>query len=129
MSVYNDTQFSKAELDVFAASTYMVVGNGMSTLFWEDRWMDGQSNREVAPEVCAVIPKCRRRQHTVQQALVERSWISDMVGTLSALALWQYVQPWSRLRGSQLSTEPDKMIWRWTTDSQYSSQSCYDTLF
>jgi hypothetical protein len=110
-------QFSKAELDVFAASTYMVVGDGTSTLFWEDRWMDGQSIREIAPEVYALIPKRRRRQRTVHQALVERSWISDIVGAPSALALWQYVQLWIRLKDAQLSTEPDVMIWRWTTDS------------
>jgi hypothetical protein len=30
-------QFSKVELDIFAASTSMVVDNGESTLFWKDR--------------------------------------------------------------------------------------------
>jgi hypothetical protein len=58
-------QFSKAELDVFAASTYMVVGDGTSTLFWEDRWMDHQSVWEIAPEVYALIPKRCRRQRTM----------------------------------------------------------------
>jgi hypothetical protein len=56
-------------------------------------------------------------------------WISDIVGAPSALAHWQYVQLWSRLGGAQLSTEPDMMIWRRTIDAQYSSRSCYDTLF
>jgi hypothetical protein len=65
----------------------MVVGNGESALFWEDRWLDGKTIRELAPEVYALIPKRRRKIHTVRQALVERSWISDIVGTLSALAL------------------------------------------
>jgi hypothetical protein len=39
-------QFSKAELDIFATSTSMVVGNGESALFWEDRWLDGKSIKE-----------------------------------------------------------------------------------
>ncbi|XP_071678297.1 uncharacterized protein [Lolium perenne] len=98
-----DMQFSKAELDVFVASTYMVAGDGTSTLFWEDRWMDGQSIKEIAPGVYALIPKRRRRQRTVQQALVERGWISDIVGVPTALALWQYVQLRSGLRDAQLS--------------------------
>ncbi|KAK1646616.1 hypothetical protein QYE76_064421 [Lolium multiflorum] len=45
-----DMQFSKAELDILAASTSMVLGNGESALFWEDRWLDGKSVKEMAPE-------------------------------------------------------------------------------
>jgi hypothetical protein len=56
-----DMQFSKIELDAFAASTSMVVGNGESSLFWGDRWLDGKSIREIAPEVYVLISKrCRK---------------------------------------------------------------------
>jgi hypothetical protein len=114
-----DMQFSKIELDAFGASTSMVVGNGESALLWEDRWLDGKSIREIAPEVYALIPKRHRK----------RSWISDIVGAPSTLALWQYVQLWIRLRDMVLSPDQDKLVWRWTTDGQYSSGSYYDTLF
>ncbi|KAK1613888.1 hypothetical protein QYE76_019405 [Lolium multiflorum] len=54
-------QFSKVERDVFAASTFMVVGDGASALFWEDKWVDGQSIGEFAPELYAMIPnRCRK---------------------------------------------------------------------
>jgi hypothetical protein len=62
--------FSKMELDAFAASTSTVVGNGESALFWEDRWLDGKSIKEMAPEVYALVPKCRRKARTVREALV-----------------------------------------------------------
>jgi hypothetical protein len=124
-----DMHFSKTELDVFAASTYMVVGDGESALFWEDRWLDGRSIKEMAPEVYALVPKRRRKARTVREALVARSWIPNIVGAPSALALWQYVQLWGRLRDTQLSAGPDRLVWRWTTDDQYSASSCYDTLF
>jgi hypothetical protein len=110
-----DMQFSKIELDAFAASTSMVVGNGESALFWEDRWLDGKSIKEIAPEVYALISKRCRKQRTVQQALVERSWITDIGGAPSALALWQYVQLWIRLRDVVLSSNQDRLVWRWTT--------------
>jgi hypothetical protein len=29
----------------------------------------------------------------------------------------------------QLTDVPDKLVWRWTTDGQYSSKSCYYALF
>jgi hypothetical protein len=59
-------QFSRIELDAFAASTSMVVGNGESALFWGDRWVDGKSIRDIAPEVYALISKRRRKRRTVQ---------------------------------------------------------------
>jgi hypothetical protein len=36
-----DMQFSRSERDIFFASTVMVVGDGSSALFWEDRWLVG----------------------------------------------------------------------------------------
>jgi hypothetical protein len=124
-----DMQFSKAELDIFAASTSMTLGNGESALFWEDRWLDGRSIKELAPEVFALVPKRRRKVRTVRQALVDRTWIPDIAGAPSPLALWQYVQLWVRLREIQLSEEQDTMTWLWTTDGQYTSHSCYEALF
>jgi hypothetical protein len=91
--------------------------------------LDGKAIKEVAPEVYALVPKRRRKARTVRQALVNRTWITDIVRAPSALALWQYVQLWGRLRDTHLSAEQDRMIWRWTTDGQYSSRSCYDALF
>jgi hypothetical protein len=124
-----DMQFSKAELDIFAASTSMVVGNGQSALFWEDRWVDGRSIKEMAPEVYALVPKRRRKVRTVREALLDRAWIPDIAGAPNALAMWQYVQLWGRLREFQLSAGDDRMTWRWTTDGQYTSHSCYEALF
>ncbi|XP_051219522.1 uncharacterized protein [Lolium perenne] len=66
-----DMQFSKAELDIFAASTSMVVGNGESALFWEDLWMDGRSIKEMAPEVYELVPKRRRKARMVREALLD----------------------------------------------------------
>jgi hypothetical protein len=84
-------QFSEIKLDAFAAFTSVVIGNRESALFWEDRWLDGKSIREIASEGYTLISKRCRKQHTVQLALVERSWISNIGGAPSALALWQYV--------------------------------------
>jgi hypothetical protein len=73
-------QFSKVELDAFAASTTMVVGNGESTLFWEDRWLDGMSIEEMAPEVYALVLNHSRKARTVREALVDRAWVPDIAG-------------------------------------------------
>jgi hypothetical protein len=59
----------------------------------------------------AIIPRRARKRRTVREALVECSWITDITG------------------GVQLSAEPDRLVWRWTTNGQYTSKSCYNALF
>jgi hypothetical protein len=33
-----------------------VVGDGASTLFWKDRWLNGQRIEDIAPTVHALVP-------------------------------------------------------------------------
>ena len=42
---------TKEERGIFDESTYMVVGDGTSTLFWKDKWPDGKPIRETASDV------------------------------------------------------------------------------
>jgi hypothetical protein len=81
--------FSRIELQVFDASTTMVVGDGNKALFWEDTWMEGMTIEEIASDLFALIPKRARKRRTVREALTERRWIADIQGALSLLALLQ----------------------------------------
>ena len=91
--------------------------------------MKGRSMEEMAPNLYALIPKRRRKKRTVQEALTERWWISDITGALSPLALMQYVRMWTYVQGVQLAEASDRLIWRLTPEAQYSSKSCYEALF
>jgi hypothetical protein len=122
-------QFTRQERQVFQISTRMILGDGATALFWEDTWLDGGSIADIAPELYALIPRRPRKRRTVREALVDRSWIMDISGALQPIALWQYVQLWIRLRDVHLTVEPDKLIWQWTADGQFSSRSCYNALF
>jgi hypothetical protein len=121
-----DTHFSKEERQIFEAYIFMVLGDGSSTL---DRWLDGQSLQDIAPDLFVLIPRHARKRRMVREALVEHIWITDITGALSSLVLWQYVKLWIWLHDVQLSVEPDMLLWRRMTDDQYSSKSCYNTLF
>jgi hypothetical protein len=74
----------------------------------------------------ALIPRHPRERHTVREALVERRWITDITGVMSALALYLGVDPIVQCLALM---EADKLVWRWTTDGQYTSKSCYNALF
>jgi hypothetical protein len=91
--------------------------------------MDGHAIRDIAPDLFALVPKRTRKRRTVCEAMAERRWIADIQGALSPLALCQYVQLWIALREVHLTLTPDRLLWRWTADAQYSSKSCYEVLF
>lgn len=61
----------------------MAIGDGTTALFWEDRWLGGQSIRELAPMLFQCIPKHRRKSRTVAEALAVKSWARDIHGLLS----------------------------------------------
>ena len=105
-------QFSRVERQIFDISSEMVLGDGASALFWKDKWMEGRSMEEVAPNLFAVIPKRRRRNTTVREALVNRRWIADIAGALRPLALLQYVEVWRYTQRVQLAATPDRLLWR-----------------
>uniref|UniRef100_A0A453NMC6 Reverse transcriptase zinc-binding domain-containing protein n=1 Tax=Aegilops tauschii subsp. strangulata TaxID=200361 RepID=A0A453NMC6_AEGTS len=86
-----DLQFSKEERALFFASTTMVLGDGRTTLFWDDRWINGQSVREIAPMLYQCIPKRRRKTRTVAEGLGGNTWARDIQGTLRIHEIGQYL--------------------------------------
>jgi hypothetical protein len=76
----------------FRASATVTVRNGASMLFWEERWLDGQGLQELAPDLLAIVPVQPICRQTVQSALVDNAWLSDVHGSLTVLVIMQYVQ-------------------------------------
>ena len=124
-----DLQFSSTERALFFASTYMELGDGLTARFWEDRWIQGRSVRELAPLVYACIPKRRRASRTVAQGLQGNSWARDIHGVFGIHEIGQYLQLWQAIAGTTLSGDPDRLIWRWTATGSYSAKSGYLATF
>jgi hypothetical protein len=64
----------------FRASATIKVRNVASTLFWEERWLDGQGLLELASDLLAIV--LVQHMRTVQSALVDNAWLSDVQGPL-----------------------------------------------
>jgi hypothetical protein len=94
----------------------MTLGNGQKALFWEDKWLEGQAIREIVPMLYNCVPKRRRRQKTVAEALHENRWARDIQRVLGVHEIGQYLLLWSRIEGVALSDEPDSLRWKWTAD-------------
>jgi hypothetical protein len=63
---------------VFQSLALFRVGDGRSTFFWKDRWIDGYTAEEVAPRVVARVPTRRKNVRLVGEALPEDGWIDDI---------------------------------------------------
>jgi hypothetical protein len=124
-----DLQFSAEERALFFASTTMSLGNGATALFWEDRWIQGRSIRELAPLLYECIPKRRRRTRTVADGLQGHSWARDIHGTLGVHEIGQYLRIWMAIEHTTLGEEPDTLLWKWTASGTYTAKSCYFASF
>jgi hypothetical protein len=70
------------------------------------------------------------KSRLVSDALLGDCWIRDISGSLSVLALQQYVSLWVRIQQVQLHpNSPDRFIWKWSSSQQYSSASAYQAFF
>ena len=120
-----DLQFSVEERSLFFASTSMIIGNGQTALFWEDRWIGGKSVSEIAPKLYACIAKRRRKLQSVTDGLHAHAWTRDIHGNLGVHEIEQYLLLWRTIEHTTLSDEPDQLIWKWSASSTYSARSCY----
>ena len=103
----------------FAVAVYSEVGNGANTLFWTDRWLHGQCITDLAPRLFAAIPKRRTKQRTVQDALTNQTWISDIKGARTVGVMVDFLLLWDVL--SDFSLQPgveDRHIWRFSSDGE-----------
>lgn len=124
-----DLQFTGAERDFFFASTTMTLGDGLTAKFWEDRWIQGRSVREIAPLLYSCIPKRRRKQRTVADGLTAHRWAQDICGVIGIQEVGQYLTLWRLIEHTTLSTEADKLVWKWNASGEYTAKSAYLATF
>jgi hypothetical protein len=78
------------------------VGNGLRTLFWRDRWLNGRLVVDIAPTIAKLVETCAYNARTVAQGLADHCRVLDIEGTLTAsqanecARLWLSIQSVSR---------------------------------
>jgi len=107
-----------------------VVGDGESILFWTDRWLNGGTLAELAPNVFRTVPKRVRKSRTIAQALQNRGWVQDIRGALTVQVLMEYLQVWDLMDGVILQQGvPDQFRWKLSQSGSYSSKTAYAACF
>jgi len=90
---------------LFNIALKTIIGNGMSTKFWADRWLQGKTVAELVPNLFQLIPKRTVKRRTIAQALNNSSWVADIKGALSVQVLTQYLLIWDLVDGMTLQHE------------------------
>jgi hypothetical protein len=79
------------------AAIHTEIGNGRSTLFWEDRWIQGRNVKDLAPRLLAAVPQRIQNSRIVHTALANRSWLNDIKGALTVEVLADFLDLWDAI--------------------------------
>jgi hypothetical protein len=113
----------------FEASVTVQVGDGSRALLWSDRWLNGCSILQLAPDLWNAVPPRIRKSRSVRDALSGRRWIRDITFARTVPVVVQYLRLWDYLQNIHLSDEPDRFIWKWSYNEEFSSSLAYRALF
>jgi len=78
----------------------------------------------------ALFKKAKRKNIMVQKALQDNKWIEHINPVFSPTELHEYVLLWNAVQQVQLDeSREDSIVWRWTTDGEYTTKSAYRIQF
>ena len=118
----------RAVIALFQAATVHHLGNGASTFFWTDRWLNGRSLELEAPTAFRAVRRTKRFA-TVAEALPENAWVHHISGPSSLQMLIDIAHICDLIENIELSQEPDTFSWNLTPDQCYSAASAYGAMF
>jgi hypothetical protein len=112
---------------LFHASTEISLGNDEKTLFWHDRWLQGKTPEEIAPNLFKFT---HFKNRMVAKELTNKNWIQSVQKISSGHQLRKIVNLWMLVPDTDLhGTEKDAIIWRWAPKGEYSTASAYKVQF
>jgi hypothetical protein len=124
------THFPSKVKSFFHAAIHTEIGNGCSTLFWEDRWIHGRNVMDIAPRLLLAVPRRIQNSRTVHTALANRSWLNDIQGALIVEVLADYLDLWDVILTVNINPHrEDKHIFRFAHNGKYSAKVAYESLF
>ena len=93
-------------------------------------WINGKKVADIAPRLFCTISKRIANKRTVQEAMDNRRWISDIRGALLAGALIDFLHLWEALMDFQLHPDiEDRHIFSIAPGGNYSAKAAYEGLF
>lgn len=112
--------------ELFFCSTYIALGNGRDTPFWEARWLDGAAPKDLAPNLYL---QAKIKKRTVRQEIQNDNWIRNLQNIDNPVMLQEFVLLFMAISNITLTEERDSIHWRWTSNGKYTVKSAYEVQF
>jgi hypothetical protein len=104
----------------------MHVGNGISTPFWEARWLFGSAPKDLAPNLFKLA---RFKCISVAKELHNNNWIRNLSHISSSVQLEEFTLLFMALSEVQLGEQKDSIFWKWTADKKFLVATAYECQF
>jgi hypothetical protein len=115
--------------EVFQSLVKITVGDGKTVRFWRDRWIEGESVEDIAPLVFSAVSTRRKNCRTVEVAMTDNRWTTDLTSPPDHDMAVQLVRLWYKVNCVQRDImTPDVFSWPWSNSGQYSAKSTYAML-
>jgi hypothetical protein len=91
---------------LFFSSTWVQIGNGKTTPFWEARWLLGSAPKDLAPHLfeCA-----RYKGRTIATEFKNNNWIKNLQDISSTTHLEEFTLLFMALSDVQLNDQKDQI--------------------
>ena len=107
-------------MDLFYASTTIIVGNGAKALFWDSPWLLGRKPKDIAP---LIFQASKRKRSTLRQALQGNAWMTHIkhATILSVTHIREFFSLWALVHDFHLDDHvQNDIVWKHADDGQYS---------
>ena len=105
----------------------VTIGDGCTTWFWFDSWMEGGAPFLAFPDLFLAS---RHKHRSIAEAMQEQRWVSDLRGRVTTDLLPAFVSLWLAAYELHLNTAvPDTFTWRCSESGSYSASSAYRMQF
>jgi hypothetical protein len=116
----------KTGRSLFFNSSYVNIGNGLNTPFWESKWLHGVSPKEIAPNLFKQI---RYKTRSVQHELQNYNWIRNIQFIEIPTLIQEFVMLYVALGSVTLTDQRDEICWKWAASDQFIVASTYEYQF
>ena len=101
-------------MQLFPSAATVKLGDGSTTLFWENRWLGGARIQDLALKIYARVPPRKRASMIVSRAVHEGSWPLDIDPSMDVDTLREYFDLRHSIAVVQLHREtPKELRWAW----------------
>jgi zinc-binding in reverse transcriptase len=113
------------ELSIYNISINKTLANGNKAIFWEDRWI---SECTLSSQYPMLYELTSNKTATAAQIIRYNRYYLIFTRPLNDILHEQLIKLHSSLSEITLNTSDDLILWRWSSNFLFSTNSCYNWL-